>query len=63
MNDPVSGCPVYKNEGCSHVDGYLCDYPDCDIMKTYTLKPMSTEDKKNLIKELLGLRNETTTNQ
>ncbi len=57
-NDPVKGCPIYKNEGCSHVDGYLCDYPNCDMMQAYMLKPMSTEDKKNLIKELLGLKND-----
>lgn len=35
MNDPVRGCEVYKNIGCSHVDGYLCDYPDCSIRKNY----------------------------
>ena len=58
IDDPVKGCPVYKNEGCSHVDGYLCDYPDCHIMKAYMMKPMSTEDKKNLIKELLGVKND-----
>jgi len=36
MNDPVRGCDVYKNIGCSHVDGFLCDYPDCSILKKYT---------------------------
>jgi hypothetical protein len=35
MNDPVRECEVYKNIGCSHVDGYLCDYPDCSIRKNY----------------------------
>ena len=32
-NDPVYSCPVYKSEGCSHVDGLLCDFPECDIIK------------------------------
>lgn len=62
MHDPVKGCPVHKNEGCSHVDGYLCDYPNCDIMKAYMMKTMTTEDKKNLIKELLGVKNDEPTN-
>lgn len=44
MDDPVKGCPVYKNEGCSHIDGYLCDYPDCDIMKKY-MKNADDEDR------------------
>ena len=30
-NDPVYNCEVYKNEGCSHVDGFLCDFEKCDI--------------------------------
>ena len=37
MNDPVKHCPVYKEIGCSHVDGYLCDFPDCCIMKDYQM--------------------------
>lgn len=34
-NDPVRGCNVFKEEGCAHVDGLLCDYPDCDILKEH----------------------------
>ena len=34
-NDPVKGCDVYKKEGCAHVDGFLCDYPGCSILKNY----------------------------
>ena len=37
MNDPVRGCDVYKNIGCTHVDGYLCDYPSCSILKDYRM--------------------------
>lgn len=30
--DPILKCPVYKKEGCSHVDGPYCDFPDCSIL-------------------------------
>ena len=30
--DPVRDCELYKDKGCSHVDEYLCDYPDCDML-------------------------------
>lgn len=33
LPDPIN-CPTYKKTGCSHVDGYLCNYPNCiDIKK------------------------------
>lgn len=35
QNDPVHKCEVYKEEGCSFVDGYLCEYHDCSILKRY----------------------------
>lgn len=35
MNDPVKHCALYKERGCSHVDGYLCDYPDCSMLKEH----------------------------
>ena len=34
-NDPVYGCKVYKDLGCSHVDGLLCDFPNCSINNKY----------------------------
>lgn len=34
-NDPFYKCEVYRNEFCCHVDGPLCDYPNCDIIKKY----------------------------
>jgi hypothetical protein len=37
-NDPVYSCKVYKDLGCSHVDGFLCDFPDCSINKKYLLE-------------------------
>lgn len=35
MNNPVKHCQVYKQLGCSHVDGFLCDYPDCSMLKEH----------------------------
>ena len=34
-NDPVYGCKVYRDLGCSHVDGLLCDFPNCCMNKKY----------------------------
>ena len=34
-SDPVKNCPVYREEGCSHVDGMLCDWPNCHIYHEY----------------------------
>ena len=34
-SDPVYHCPVYREEGCSHVDGMLCDFPNCQIYHEY----------------------------
>ncbi len=30
-NDPVRYCEVYKKEGCSYVDGPLCDMRTCSL--------------------------------
>ena len=34
-NDPLYSCELYKNEGCSHIDGMLCDFPECSMNKEY----------------------------
>ena len=34
-NDPVYSCKLYKERGCSHVDGILCDFPKCHMLKDY----------------------------
>ena len=26
---------IKKNEGCSHVDGMLCDFPNCSMNNDY----------------------------
>lgn len=43
-NDPVKDCAVYREIGCSHVDGILCDYPNCSIMKQYTNEKAESTD-------------------
>jgi len=35
VNDPVYNCKLYREQGCSHVDGILCDYPECTMNKEY----------------------------
>ena len=35
MKDPVLFCEVYKQVGCAHVDGYLCNYETCDMRKDF----------------------------
>lgn len=34
-NDPVYNCNLYEDKGCSHVDGMLCDFPQCSMNKNY----------------------------
>lgn len=33
--DPVKECEVYMDQGCSHVDGFICDLSSCPIRKEY----------------------------
>jgi hypothetical protein len=33
--DPVKHCELYKDDGCSHVDGFLCDYETCEMRLEY----------------------------
>ena len=33
--DPVYDCKTFKEEGCAHVDGYLCDMEDCNMFKPH----------------------------
>lgn len=35
MKDPVKYCQLYKDDGCSHVDGTLCDFNTCDMRLNY----------------------------
>ena len=49
-NDPVYHCLVYREIGCAHVDGYLCDMETCDILRDYKCKIVG----KSVVTELLG---------
>jgi len=33
--DPVYHCEVYKEIGCVHIDGYLCDLETCTMRLHY----------------------------
>jgi hypothetical protein len=33
--DPVKECKLYKDQSCSHVDGFLCQYNTCQMRKDY----------------------------
>lgn len=35
--DPVHSCKLYKDEGCAHVDGMLCNFDECRERKEYDL--------------------------
>lgn len=35
IQDPVKNCKLYKDKGCSHVDGMLCDFPHCKMNKDH----------------------------
>ena len=51
--DPVKHCVVYKTEGCSHVDGMLCDYETCDIRLKY-LEELKRFDWGEAVKKING---------
>jgi hypothetical protein len=36
--DPVKHCDLYKDEGCAHVDGFLCDMRTCKESLEYREK-------------------------
>ena len=41
--DPVESCLVYKERGCVHVDGLLCNFPNCSLFKKYYKKKINGE--------------------
>ena len=46
--DPIYGCDVYRdhsNGSCTHVDGFLCDFPECSILKDYRKKVIDVPSK------------------
>lgn len=49
LNDPIYNCEVYKSEGCSHVDGFLCDMKTCDIRVNHHDKLADIEKIREMI--------------
>ena len=43
-SDPVKKCPVYKNEGCSYVDGPFCNMENCVALKNYKETHATTDN-------------------
>lgn len=37
-NDPCKSCNLYKEQPCSHVDGFLCDFESCNMRINYDNK-------------------------
>lgn len=38
-NDPIKHCNMYKDIGCSYVDGIHCNFPYCSMNLNYVKKP------------------------
>jgi len=55
MNDPIRGCDVYKNIGCAHIDGFLCDYPNCSILKEYKMNQRIQDLTNKELQEIIDL--------
>lgn len=47
-DDPVWNCKLYKEIGCSHVDGMLCDFPECSMNKEYTESEVKQNVRANI---------------
>jgi len=57
LSDPVRYCEVYRDIGCAHVDGYLCDMRTCDIRQKFLLEknfvdPLGAPENKKLEKRV-----------
>jgi hypothetical protein len=53
--DPVKHCEVYKEIGCAHVDGYLCDMGTCGIREKFlngTLEYLKKFDWESAVKNI-----------
>jgi hypothetical protein len=43
-HDPVYSCELYNSaDGCVHVDSFLCDFPNCEMLATYKQKQESRD--------------------
>lgn len=41
--DPVKNCALFIEKGCAHVDGMLCDFPNCSMNEEYIAEKKSQE--------------------
>ena len=57
QNDPVKYCEVFKKLGCSHVDGYLCDFPKCSVLLDYR----EERERSYKIKRIINVTKNNTT--
>ena len=64
-NDPVFNCELYKEAGCSHVDGPLCDFPYCSMLVECrdSKEGITINDDEQFHKELKELMQETKRNR
>lgn len=43
-DDPVKHCELYRDEGCAHIDGFLCNLDTCEMRREYkSLKSQQPE--------------------
>lgn len=47
-NDPVKHCGLFRERGCSHVDGPICNFPDCEEYKSWKYRN-TPKEKGNFI--------------
>ena len=46
--DPVHSCDLYRDKeagSCTHVDGPLCDFPECSILADYRQQKEKRNDQ------------------
>lgn len=48
--DPLKHCILYKEKGCCHVDGYLCDVDKCNMLKEYKIEKICKDFEDRLAK-------------
>lgn len=41
--DPLKNCALFKDQGCAHIDGMLCDFPNCEMNEKYISEKKSKE--------------------
>ena len=58
MKDPIIHCPVYKTEGCAHVDGYLCEVETCPIITNWCNKVQKSGSNQPAVRPTKSVTNE-----